>query len=93
MILNSLTFVKPEKYVISQNSIQERQTRKIRNAGEGGGGAVAILYKAVSLERAKKASIHFLVRKYVTYKGKRVTTPLKKATEKAVSSGKLPRFT
>lgn len=44
-------------------------------------------------QRAKKASIHFLVLKYVKYKGKRVTTPLKKATEKEVSSGKLPRFT
>lgn len=34
---------------------KERQTRKIGNAGEGRG-AIAVLYKAVSLERAKKTS-------------------------------------
>ena len=48
MILNSLTFVKPEKYVISQNSIQERQTRKRETEQELSTYAIKARYKCVS---------------------------------------------
>lgn len=41
-------------------------------------------------QRARTASTHFLVLKYVEQKGKKVATPLKEAMEKVVSSRNCP---
>lgn len=41
-------------------------------------------------QTAQTTSIHFLVPKYVGYKGKKVVTPLTAAIEKVVSSGNCP---
>ena len=59
MILNSLTLVKPQKYVISQNSIQEGQIRKRETEQELSTYAIKARYKCVSYtgERGNKQDI------------------------------------